>query len=94
MTSNGGFKSFLGKVFEDSLSSSKFMKKIIDSVATIAAETKKIADLMLKMNERLNQHERVILTLLDLHNERERKEKEKNADYANVKSKEKQEKPN
>jgi|APGre2960657404_1045060.scaffolds.fasta_scaffold323677_2 hypothetical protein len=93
MTSNS-FKSFLGKVFEDSLSSSEFMKKIIDNVTTVAAETKKIADLMLKMNERLNQHERVILTLLDLHNERERKEKEKNADHANVKLKEKQEKPN
>lgn len=93
MTSSS-LKSFVGKMFEESLQASEFMSKIIDNVGKMAVETKKMADLLLKVNERLNQHERVILTLLDLHNERERKEKEKNVDYTSVKSAEKPPKPN
>jgi nucleoside-triphosphatase THEP1 len=95
MTSSS-LKSFVSKMFEESLRASEFMSKIIDNVGEMAVEIKKVADLLLKTNERLNQHERVILTLLNLHNERERKEKEKekNVDYTNVKSAEKPPKPN
>lgn len=94
MTPQDGSKSFLKKIFEEYLQASELAKKLVDNITITALETKKIADLMLKMNDRLNQQERVILTLLDLHNERERREKEKNTEYVSVKPKDKSKKPN
>ena len=54
----------------------------------------KVVELMLKTNERLDQHERVLSTLLELYNEREKKEKEKYISLIDTGSKEKPQKPN
>ncbi len=92
MSSSGSFKSLMEKVFDESLQTSTFVKKIIDNVSITTLETKKIADILFKLNERLNQHEKIILTLLDLHTSE--KEKEKNVNYVDIKPKEKPQKPN
>lgn len=62
----GPFKAIAEKLFEESLASSKYMKKILDNVILVATETKKIADALLKMNQRLDQHEDAILKIIEL----------------------------
>ena len=91
MTSKNSFKTLLEKVFDESLESSKFMNKIINNVTLMATETKKIAELLMRMNDRINQHEKIILMLLDAQNEKDKKEKI--VDYV-MKPKEGSSKPN
>lgn len=93
MISNS-LKSCLVKIFEEYLQTSKLMIGIVTSTNIIVAETKKVVELMLKTNERLDQHERVLSTLLELYNEREKKEKEKYISLIDTESKEKPQKPN
>jgi len=85
-------KSIVNKILEDSLRTSTFISSLVNNFSKMAEETKKIADLLLKINERLNQHEDVILTLVKLHDERVKKER--NIDYVEIESKQKPNKPN
>ena len=91
MTQKSTFKSFLEKAFDESLESSTFMQKVVDSITIVANETKKVAELMLRINDRLNQHEKIILMLLDVQNEKQKKEQY--VDHVS-KSKEGSSKPN
>lgn len=93
MTSNS-LKSRLVKIFEEYLQTSRLMIGVVTSTNIIVAESKKVVELMLKTNERLDQHERVLSTLLELYNEREKKEKEKYISLIDTGSKEKPQKPN
>lgn len=64
-SSKSSFRSVVDKLIEESISSSDYMKKVFNNVATLAVEAKKITDMVLKMNDRLNQHEEIILRLLN-----------------------------
>jgi len=66
MSIQNSLKSIVEKLFEESLASSKYVKKILDNMILIASETKKVAETMVKMNERLNQHEEAILKIIEL----------------------------
>ena len=72
MNTKSAFKTLIEKAFDDSLKSSQYLSKVIDNIIITANEAKKLANLVLKMNDRINQHERMILTLLDIVNEKDK----------------------
>jgi|688.fasta_scaffold737060_3 hypothetical protein len=84
------FKFTIEKLLEDSLISSEYMKKIFNNITIIAVETKKMAETVMKMNDRLNQHEEIILQLANQINQT----KEKNDSLSYVKSNREPSKPN
>lgn len=57
---------------ESIISSSQTTGHIIKNIQTIAKETKGLIDLVVKMNERLNQHEQILLNLIE---DQDKKEK-------------------
>jgi len=89
MNSKSGLRVIIEDFFEDSLASSSLTKKMLQSISLIANETKKIADALITINDRLNQHEQVILKLVNMQVEK----KDKQADYT-LKPKEGPSKPN
>jgi hypothetical protein len=76
MTSKSGFKAMAEKFIEDSLEVSPLLKKIAHSITLVATESKRLAELMLVINNRLNTHEEIILRLVEA-----QKEKKEQMDY-------------
>lgn len=91
MSAPGPFRSIVEKLFEESLASSKYVKKILDNMVLIALETKKIAEVMTEMNERLNQHEDAILKIIEL---QQQKNQSDVVEQVFIKNKEEPSKPN
>lgn len=91
-SSKSSFRSVVDKLIEESISSSDYMKKVFNNVATLAVEAKKITDMVLKMNDKLNQHEEIILRLL---NQTYQQKPQKKEDFFSYPEKKKDpEKPN
>lgn len=90
MSAPGLFKTIAKNMFEESLASSKYIKKILDNMILVANETKKIADALIKMNERLNQHEEAILKIIEL----QQKNQIDDVEHLFSKSKQEPSKPN
>jgi len=61
-----GLKNIIDNFFENSLAASKYMKTMIHNISLVATETKKLADIILRMNDRLDRHEIAIADLYDL----------------------------
>jgi hypothetical protein len=61
-----GFKVLVDGFFENSLAASNYMKTIVQNLTLVALETKKLADALLRMNDRLDRHEILIADLYDL----------------------------
>ena len=70
----GGFKFLMEKLFDESLENSKFMNKIVDNITIMASEFARMAELLVKFNERINQHEQAISLLLSIQNEKNKKD--------------------
>lgn len=66
MTTKDGVKSIVNRIVEESIESSSYIKKLTDCITMAANEIKKIADLAVLLNQRLNDHEKVILHLVEL----------------------------
>ena len=88
MTSKRGLKDIINELFESSLTSSKFIQKIVQNITIVANESKKIADVLLTLNDKINYHEQLILKLINIQIENKDK-----LDY-NIKSKNDISKPN
>lgn len=58
-------KSLFEVFFDKSIASSSVTKTLIGNIKTIAVETKKIAECLVAMNERLDLHEKIIEDLYD-----------------------------
>jgi len=69
-----GFKFLVEKIFEESLEKSKLMKNLVNNVTTVASELARIAELLLAMNERITKHEQAITILLNIQNEKNKKD--------------------
>jgi len=55
----------LEKMFEKMLESSSYTDKLAQSISLVALESKKIAETLIFINDRLNAHEKVILHLVE-----------------------------
>ena len=88
MTSKRGLKDIINELFESSLTSSKFIQKIVQNITIVANESKKIADVLLTLNDKINYHEQLILKLINIQIENKDK-----LDY-DIKSKNDISKPN
>jgi len=89
MKSKSVFNAMIEKYFEEMVQSSEHIKKIVHNISIIANESKKIAEFVLIINQKLNSHEELLLRLIE-----EKKEKKDSfSDYA-TKSKNDSNKPN
>lgn len=61
-----GIKEIIEDVLEASISSSKVVSLLLVSVKTLAGETKKLAESMLALKERIELHEKAIASLCEL----------------------------
>ena len=61
--SKSSLKMLIQGFIEDTIVSSSFINKIIMNITLVALESKKIADAILTLNDRLNIHEDLILKL-------------------------------
>lgn len=69
-----GFKILAEKIFEESLGKSKLMNELVANVSVVASELARIAELLLAINERINKHEQAIALLLNIQNEKNKKD--------------------
>lgn len=77
MTTKNNLKSIIEKFFEESLVSSEYMTKLIKTITTFALEVQNIVNAVTIINDRLNQHEQLLLNLVNL-----QKEKKDVVDYS------------
>lgn len=75
---------------EKSIASSPHFRKLVDSMTILALESKKVAEAILVLNNRLNDHEQLILKLVEL----QRNKPKDSLDIDLLKNKEKPSKPN
>jgi hypothetical protein len=68
------FKILIEKMFEESLGKSKLMNDLVGNVTVVASELARIAELLVSMNERIGKHEQAITVLLNIQNEKNKKE--------------------
>lgn len=57
------FKTMIEGFIEESIATSIHVNKIVSSITLVALETKKLAESLLVLNDRLNTHEELILKL-------------------------------
>ena len=90
MISKTGLKAVVNSVIEESIQSSNHIKKLTDCITVVATEARKLVELMTLINDRLNDHEAVILQLADL-----QKQKKDSLEFDVIKNiKSNQSKPN
>lgn len=75
---------------EKSIASSPHFRKLVDSMTILALESKKVAEAILVLNNRINEHEQLILKLVEL----QRAKPKDSLDIDLLKTKEKPSKPN
>lgn len=66
MSEKNGFKGWAESFIEKTIESSQHLKKIVDNITLIANETQKVAQAILALNNRINEHEQLILRLVEL----------------------------
>jgi hypothetical protein len=81
---SSGIKALFDSLVEKSVSSSDTTSKIFELIQTVASESKKIVENVLIMNERINQHEKIILELCKIVSENP--EKKQNFSSLNISS--------
>jgi len=65
-----GLKQVVEEFLENSISSSSTIGLLFDGLKAVAIEMKKLSDLTVEISNRLDRHEKVILTLLDSQKEK------------------------
>jgi|LauGreDrversion4_2_1035121.scaffolds.fasta_scaffold627131_3 hypothetical protein len=65
-----GIKGILDEVLENAVNSSSVVGLLLNSVKLLAIETKKVAEVVTNINERLNKHEQAIQLLCELQKEK------------------------
>jgi hypothetical protein len=90
MSEKSAFKSMMEGFIEKSIASSPHFRKLVDSMTILALESKKVAEAILVLNNRLNEHEQLILKLVEL----QRAKPKDSLDIDLLKTKEKPSKPN
>lgn len=78
-------KNLLENVADSAVSSSKTVAVLVKAIQTVAEEMKRLADLSLKLHERLETHEKIILELCNLQSENSKKPSTATVDF--IKSK-------
>ena len=63
---NKGLKLLFETFLDKSISTSDVFKVLVENIVKLADESRKIADLAIQMNERINRHEKLINELLRL----------------------------
>jgi hypothetical protein len=75
-----GIKGILDEVLENAVNSSSVVGLLLNSVKILAVETKKVAEAVTNIHERLNKHEQAIQLLCEV-----QKEKSDYTDFTNQK---------
>lgn len=65
-----GLKVMLDSLFESSLINSSSFGNLVNNVRILALETKKLAEFIVTLKSRLDQHENLIMSLYDQKNEK------------------------
>jgi len=65
-----GIKSIIDEMLENAVNSSSVVGLLLNSVKLLATETKKVAENLMTINERLNEHEKAIELLCKLQSEK------------------------
>jgi len=65
-----GIKGMLDEVLENAVNSSSVVGLLLNSVKLLAIETKKVAEAVTNIHERLNKHEQAIQLLCELQKEK------------------------
>ena len=65
-----GIKSIIDEVLENAVNSSSAVGLLLNSVKLLATEMKKVAENVMTINERLNEHEKAIELLCKLQDEK------------------------
>lgn len=84
MSENNSLKNLLSNLLEDSLKKSEYMSAVVASFTNLAKQTSKLAEMMVRVHERLDEHEQIMLMM---------SERKKEPDYS-LKTQEKFSKPN
>jgi|GEM_PF-3530389 len=92
MSAKSPIKNIVDSFIEQSIESSSQVKKLITSVTLIAMESKKIAEAILVLSKRLDEHEELILKIVELQRGNSVKDPVDSIEF--IKSKEKSSKPN
>lgn len=87
---NSSLKKMLKNFIEQSIETSTYVNKLMSNVTLIATESKKIADIIFLLNKRIDDHEILILKLL----EHQHSASKNSVDVNILKTKEKSSKPN
>lgn len=61
-----GIKGIIEGLLEDSISSSAVVLALVSNVKIIANESKRLAEFLMQLNDRIEQHEKIILQICDL----------------------------
>jgi hypothetical protein len=67
MTTSNSLKSLLSNMFEESLKSSEYVSTLVIGVTNLVKQTTKLAEMMVRVQERLEEHERALLFLTEKH---------------------------
>lgn len=70
MSVKSGFKTIIEKFLEDSIESSSFLKKISNNVSLLSEDLKKLSEVLITLNYRLDAHEQIIIKLLESQKEK------------------------
>jgi hypothetical protein len=62
-----GLKLLFNVLIDKTITSSDIFNVLLENIVKLADESRKISDLAIEMNERLNNHEKVITELYKLH---------------------------
>jgi hypothetical protein len=66
MNSKNTLKSMIENFIERSMETSQYIKKLAASVTIIAVESKKLAEVIFTLNQRVNDHEELLLKLIEM----------------------------
>ncbi|MBM3194168.1 MAG: hypothetical protein FJZ60_00205 [Chlamydiae bacterium] len=70
------------KLVEESLMASNYMRNLLNNITIVVVETKKLTELVITMNDRLNKQEEIILRLV---NQNQSKTKSDHLEYSKQK---------
>jgi len=82
MKLKGSIKSVVDKLVEESLMASNYMRNLLNNITIVVVETKKLTELVITMNDRLNKQEEIILRLV---NQNQSKTKSDHLEYSKQK---------
>lgn len=71
MITGNTLKGMLQSVLEDTLKNSDHVNTLISGLTSLAKQTTKLAEMMIRVQEKLQEHEKVMMFLMEQHDKKE-----------------------